>query len=214
MSDQPTLGPVIRLSGLKMGSAYRFRMAVSVRGLYSQEEVEKGPWLGLKGTDIGTAESIMLPEVSANLADLLKGATLYRDANTVFISWQMAQPLYGWVELQEIEGLDLQSSFEPTAGNAGGHPLLRSAENLSIEACYQCHPESTLGTSHPVRLYSGQDVIIPPDLPTVDGMLTCVTCHDPHGADGKMLVRTVVKTRLCVTCHIKFKNRSRSTMFD
>ena len=91
---------------------------------------------------------------------------------------------------------------------------MRDPEDLAISVCYQCHSESTLGTSHPVRLYGGRDVRIPEELPTVDGMLTCVTCHDPHGAPGKMLVRETIKTKLCVACHYKYKNSSPSTMFQ
>jgi predicted CXXCH cytochrome family protein len=148
------------------------------------------------------------------------GATLYRDGDTIFISWKTSQPLYGWVELQELEGLNLSDLSESESDRTrpvdetSPHPDLRSPEDLAITVCYQCHPDTALGNSHPVRLFGGRDVRIPLDLPTVDGMLTCVTCHNPHGSEGKMLVRETIKTKLCVACHFKYKNSSPSTMFD
>lgn len=100
-------------------------------------------------------------------------------------------------------------------GEMGTHPRLREPQELTIELCLSCHSNTNLGTSHPVRLYARRgNTIIPDELPTIeDGMMTCVTCHSPHGAPASQLVREIVKTKLCVTCHIRFKNSSPATMF-
>ena len=102
-----------------------------------------------------------------------------------------------------------------TEGEMGSHPPLREPQELTIELCLSCHSDTNLGTSHPVRLYARRgNTIIPEELPTIeDGMMTCVTCHSPHGAPASQLVREIVKTKLCVTCHIRFKNSSPATMF-
>ena len=205
-------------------TAYRFRIVVSPLTANAGGEIHQSYWLGLQPDELDDSGLAGQVDVSNGLMtpvhEVINTVSLYRNDNTVFITWETPQLLYGWVELQELEGLSLSDlpateteSLQLTS-DSGQHPPLRDPEDLAINACYQCHPESTLGTSHPVRLYSGRDVRIPDDLPTVDGMLTCVTCHDPHGSKGKMLVRETIKTKLCVTCHFKFKNSSLSTMFD
>ena len=144
----------------------------------------------------------------------------------IVISWQTKRPTLARLELQEIGGIALGESTGVAEGGAGQqktrkstkekpHDLLRDPVELAIDACYSCHPAAGLGSSHPVRLYAtGKETKIPEDLPTIDGMMTCVTCHDPHGSNTKQLVREKIKTKLCVACHYKFKNRSLSTMFD
>jgi predicted CXXCH cytochrome family protein len=215
---------IIPLPDLVTGTNYRFRIAASMLAAKAGGEVYKSLWLGLQPGELNSLDSAGQLDLSSGLvapfSDFIRSASLYRDGNTVYIAWETTQLLYGWVELQELGGVSLAdlSSAEavnaPQPANTGEHPPLRNPEDLSINACYQCHSESTLGTSHPVRLYGGRDVRIPEDLPTVEGMLTCVTCHNPHGSEGKMLVREKIKTKLCVACHYKYKNSSPSTMFD
>jgi len=223
-SSGPAFDQTISMSTLDMNTAYRFRLAVSAMSENSGGEVYKSLWLGLRPDDIeglNVAGQLNLNVgLVAPVSDYINTASLSRDGGTVFVAWETALPLYGWVELQELEGLSL-TNLSPAEDErvklmtaVEEHPPLIDPEYLAINACYQCHPVSALGTSHPVRLYSGRDVRIPPELPTVDGMLTCVTCHNPHGSEGKMLVRETIKTKLCVACHYKFKNSSTSTMFE
>jgi predicted CXXCH cytochrome family protein len=220
-STSPGLDHLTALSSLDLGTAYRFRIVVSSMNKDSKAKADKSLWLGLRINEIDNLSSGQKIDLSRGLPQSLstrvRSATVYRNGNTAFVAWKTSKPLYGWVEVQELQGLALTDLATEAAGKTGDpdqHPPLKTPEELAINACYQCHPESTLGTSHPVRLYGGRDVRIPDDLPTVDGMLTCVTCHDPHGSDGKMLVREVIKTKLCVTCHYKYKNSSPSTMFQ
>lgn len=219
-----TLDPVARLPGLEVGTTYRFRFAVSPTPQLDSETARKSLWIVLRPDELDKSNPSITSDGELKLAvsglEVIKSATLTCNDKLVSVSWPKITPLYSWVEIQRMEGVSIENS--PAAleasiqegATADGHPMLIGKEDLSINACYRCHPESTLGTSHPVRLYGGHDVRIPDDLPTVDGMLTCVTCHDPHGAAGKMLVREAIKTKLCVACHFKYKNRSPSTMFD
>ena len=79
---------------------------------------------------------------------------------------------------------------------------LRDAESVGIYACYGCHPPKELGLSHPVGVYPKGDIRIPDDLPTAkEGMITCVTCHFPHGSDKQHLTRKKVIQELCKACH-------------
>ncbi len=221
----PVFEHLVNIPFPDMSTAYRFRIVVSPFAAKAGGEVQQSLWLGLQPDEMdeysGLAGQVDVSDgLVAPVNEVINTASLYRNNNTVFIAWETPRLLYGWVELQELAGVSLTGlsatetlSLRLTA-DSGQHPPLRDPEDLAINACYQCHAESTLGTSHPVRLYSGRDVRIPDDLPTVDGMLTCVTCHNPHGSEGKMLVRETIKTRLCVACHFKYKNSSPSTMFD
>lgn len=217
----PQLDHVISIPFLNMNSAYRFRIVLSQQEPDGKTgEYDAGLWLGLLPDEMGEAKNDgsheIPPAESPALRDLVKNTAVFRDGKTVFISWQTTAPVWGWVELQALEGISLADD-KPRDGKLQAvtkHPPLRSPEDLAIGSCYGCHPESSLGASHPVRLYGGKDVTIPKELPTIEGMLTCVTCHAPHGSIAKNLVRETVKTKLCVACHYKYKNSSPSTMFD
>ena len=207
------------LDDLRDGVAYRFRLSV---GEEPDRALATSSWLGL---DLSELEPVEVPgEIELSEDSLIRDyVPLLRmtrlSSGSVLLVWDTNQPLFGWVELERLgDSVAQQGTLAATDSasdlDSGEHPRLRLADDLAIEACHDCHSPAELGTSHPVRLYGRGEVQIPADLPTVDGMLTCVTCHDPHGSEGKMLVRTVIKTKLCVTCHTRFKNSSPSTMFD
>lgn len=205
----------VTLTGLDSETAYRFRVRVAEE---KTNPLAESLWLGLKTGDVENTHSqeMSIAEgLGSSRGNRIESLTInIIAADTAIIFWTLAQPHGSWLELQELTA-DEAGTVANSGTNASSsvHPPLRDSVELAINACYQCHPESSLGTSHPVRLYGGRDVQIPDALPTVDGMLTCVTCHDPHGAPGKMLVREVIKTKLCVTCHYTYKNSSPSTMF-
>ncbi|SHJ27409.1 doubled CXXCH domain-containing protein [Malonomonas rubra DSM 5091] len=201
---------LVTLAGLQPSALYRFRLQL---GEQPGEPFAASSWLGLRLAELTEYPEMLVTDglsgvVGANIAALKIQLV---SADTAVVSWQTAQPYYSWLELELLEEAEvIEASAEDGQQT---HPPLRSPEEQAITVCYQCHSEADLGTSHPVRLYSGRDVRIPETLPTVEGMLTCVTCHDPHGGPGEMLVRTQIKTQLCVTCHYKYKNSSPSTMF-
>jgi len=139
----------------------------------------------------------------------IRSLSLCRLGNTlIVINWQTDLPCKGRIEVEGIEQKkNLTAMLEKEK-----HPLMNDPEQISINTCSSCHNFS--GTSHPVRIYSGQKTQIPPDLPTVKGgMLTCVTCHFPHSSANKQLIRKKVKTKLCISCHVSFKGTSKSTTF-
>jgi len=210
----------IILDALEPEGAYRFRVVVSDQAWRDGARGAASPWLGLRPGDVRDAADGTL---TVPLPGLIEGgeasgtATLSRLGEaTLLIRWQTDRPLFGWVELETMEPVFPQggAGAEPAA-TAETHPPLRDPEEAAIDVCYSCHPAPTIGTSHPVRVYAaGNEIRIPDDLPTVrDGMITCVTCHDPHGADGKNLVRETIKTKLCVACHYRFRGTSTATMF-
>ena len=65
---------------------------------------------------------------------------------------------------------------------------------LDSRACKTCHKSSEETQSHPVDISPAAS--IPPDLPLVEGKLSCVTCHFVHlssvnykGSDNSLLRR-------------------------
>ena len=85
--------------------------------------------------------------------------------------------------------------------NEHGFGLL-PPRRAQIDACVKCHPQ---GVSHPVGVRSRPPgTRVPPDLPTIQGgVITCVTCHYPHGGNRRYFARLDVKRDICVTCHME-----------
>lgn len=86
------------------------------------------------------------------------------------------------------------------------HPELRekNSKALTIDACYQyeCHPPEDLGISHPVGIGASEKTKVPDDLPTLEGgVLTCVTCHFPHGGSRRYFARKEITRDICISCH-------------
>jgi len=79
------------------------------------------------------------------------------------------------------------------------HPLMFSPIKTSVDVCYRCHPEQKIGVSHPVKipLKKGMKKT---DLPLESGLVTCVSCHEPHAANLPYLLRKE-NTFLCLSCH-------------
>jgi predicted CXXCH cytochrome family protein len=217
-----TLEQLFNLGALPIDRHYRLRILV---GEKPGSALAASQWLALDLSTAGDGEIqrdlVLAGEGKSSIGNYVRFPQMTRlRSGDVLLAWKTDLPLFGWIELEAMgnsassgEATDMVLA-EGTGGLPGQHPPLRNPEALSVTACYQCHPASSLGTSHPVRLYGGKGVRIPDELPTVDGMLTCVTCHDPHGSAGEKLVRERIKTRLCVACHYQFRNSSPSTMFD
>ncbi len=134
-----------------------------------------------------------------------------RECDKCHIPEDSGESQTGWIGIQGEPRME-----KPQAGPAEKpHPQLREPEAASIDACYSCHTPEKLGTTHSIRVYSGPDAKIPDDLPTVKGgMMTCATCHHPHGGAVKYFVRKKITTKLCVSCHYTFMGKSRHTVFE
>jgi len=65
------------------------------------------------------------------------------------------------------------------------------------DLCISCHYENMVGNDHVIN--------IPPSgpmyfmLPLLNGLITCTTCHDPHGSTTSML--RLPAEDLCFACH-------------
>ena len=95
------------------------------------------------------------------------------------------------VRLNEVEQLDIRH----------GRGFV-SEKFLKIDICYKCHPPDA---SHPVGVKAkGDKVKTPDDLPTIQGgIITCITCHKPHGGERTYFNRFDFRKDLCIKCHIE-----------
>ena len=93
-------------------------------------------------------------------------------------------------------GLTVSESIEIGKHASGLSP----ARDARINACKMCHPQSL---AHPVGIMSTNPRIkIPPELPTIEGgVITCVTCHRPHGGGEAYFARFPFERELCEKCH-------------
>ncbi len=84
------------------------------------------------------------------------------------------------------------------------HMDLMSADDMATAICNACHRSHIGRGSHRVnisyRTKVNNDV---PDLPLIDEMMSCVTCHNPHSSDEPALLRKPYDS-LCVSCHIGY----------
>ncbi|MBI5057751.1 MAG: hypothetical protein HZB61_14145 [Nitrospirae bacterium] len=78
---------------------------------------------------------------------------------------------------------------------------LTQARFSMIDACNKCHPPRA---SHPVGVKAhGPRLRTPEDMPTIEGgVVTCVTCHYPHGGDSPYFARFDYRKDMCIKCHI------------
>ncbi len=63
--------------------------------------------------------------------------------------------------------------------------------------CLDCHRDRKAPAEHKVDIVPAMEV---KGLPLSDGMITCVTCHDPHRNPHGSLLR-MKATDLCLVCH-------------
>jgi predicted CXXCH cytochrome family protein len=216
------------LSGLLETDSFRFRVVLSDSPKPGAGQQLASQWLGLIPAQVQEYSSLPEPVLKINLpaVNFVPVPEIRRLGMIILINWQSRSESYGWVEVQAMDGDDprqqpttppLEQTVTQTIATQeeDSHPLLVDQEFTIIDQCYTCHPEDDLGTSHPVRIYiRGNSTRIPDSLPTgKNGMLTCVTCHDPHGGKSKGLVRELIVTKLCVACHYTYKQTSTSTMF-
>jgi predicted CXXCH cytochrome family protein len=82
------------------------------------------------------------------------------------------------------------------------HLPLKDRREMTIDGCYECHPDLLKGPSHPVGIFPKPQMKVSQDLPRIEGgMITCVTCHEPHRSLERYLLRKNWKRELCVNCH-------------
>lgn len=108
--------------------------------------------------------------------------------------------VYSSISLNQLSTVRVTISEKSDAVEDRKHSF-PSARYSSITVCIECHNQ---GASHPVNVRAKKKGIIIPDiLPTIEkGLMTCVTCHNPHGSKNEYLARFKFNRDLCIKCHV------------
>ena len=209
------------LEGLSQTRNYRIRFFLNKEAPGQEKGATRSPWLGLAPGEVSRCviqePHTMVSDVADKTAGMVSQLILFgSEPTSIFVAWQTPEEGYSWVELQELPDRDqdgLTDSRHPVtlAARAGGkgHPRLKDPHDLTITICFSCHPQSSLGATHPigVQALAGSSEI-PDDLPTAaDHTMTCITCHGPHGGSCRSLVRDKVENELCGACHLKDRKK-------
>ena len=178
-------GHKITMAGLKAGKQYHYR-AIS-RDIFGNVGVSNDFILDttvqIKKDDGEKITDRMMPQAKEVSVFKINGT------NDIFIKLLTDKPVKAYVVVNEPAEID-KHGFG-----------LAPASFSRIDACVKCHSQ---GASHPVGIRSmGPKTKIPSELPTIEGgMITCVTCHYPHGGNKKHFARLDSERDLCIKCHI------------
>ena len=188
----------IPLNELEEDEIYQFR--VESRDIHNHSTVSS--LHSLKVSEIAATVEKNMETIPSSPAIVGEFEILRTGPSRVAIYWQTNIPTSFCFEWQEMKK-KLQANQKKVLKEEKIHGLgLRDNEALGINSCYGCHPPNILGLSHPVGVYPKGDIEIPDDLPTAEGgMLTCITCHYPHGSNQKFLARKKIAKELCQSCH-------------
>jgi predicted CXXCH cytochrome family protein len=134
----------------------------------------------------------------------MRDGALFLLGSEVGVYVETSRPTRISVEYVKVEepAVELAAQASSVADTEDIHDDLREGKDLTIDACYQCHPPEGLGVSHPVGIKPSSNTTIPDDLPTLEGgVLTCVTCHTPHGGIREYFARKDFSKDICISCH-------------
>ncbi len=140
---------------------------------------------------------------SAHIADVTdpdaiisftRGATTdVRAQNAVCRTCHEGGPLFHWLgsthEAQDLSCADCHNPMSKMSPNA----LLR--ESSVNETCFVCHAEQRLQFRKRTHM------------PLLEGKMTCVDCHNPHGSATDPLLKADSTNQLCYTCHAEKRGR-------
>ena len=84
-----------------------------------------------------------------------------------------------------------------TLGESNEMQLSANVAELRV----QCHAERKSLREHKVDIIPHMKVR---DLPlSKDGLMICITCHDPHGKSGYPMLLRAKPSELCLKCHFR-----------
>ncbi|MBI3754387.1 MAG: hypothetical protein HY266_10180 [Deltaproteobacteria bacterium] len=177
-------GHRITIAGLKPKKLYHYR--VKSRDIFGNTGVspdfvlDTSAQVGSRGNDAEI--DTMRPQI--------KKVAFFKTHGTqdIFLKLSSDKPVKAYLTINEPAEIDKH-----------GFGLV-PARVSRIDACVKCHAQ---GISHPVGIRSnGPKTKIPAELPTIEGgVITCVTCHYPHGGNKKYFARLDFERDLCLACH-------------
>ncbi|MBI5560782.1 MAG: hypothetical protein HY883_05860 [Deltaproteobacteria bacterium] len=184
-----TTDHLLRITGLKREKIYHYRIiAGDVFGNLSASR------------DLLLDTSSRFEEPPSFTADegekeaLAPRVRLFRIDSTADVCIEVASAAPVTVKVKMVESME--------TGKHG--PGLTSARDSQITVCITCHKNIVqMMVSHPVGMEGmNPGIEVPPQFPTIEGkVITCVTCHFPHGGDEVYLLRFLPEKDPCGECH-------------
>lgn len=107
----------------------------------------------------------------------------------------LASVFISGVSLAGVPAIKKQCDICHLPHTMAGEALLRAPIS---ELCVDCHQDRKPPGDHVVDVVPSMPV---GNLPLDEGMMTCVTCHDPHGSAGFPKLLRDKPGRLCSHCH-------------
>ncbi|HTO05845.1 MAG TPA: DmsE family decaheme c-type cytochrome [Myxococcota bacterium] len=126
--------------------------------------------------------------VSATIVAFTQGSTQAPEAmNAMCMECHRGGATLYWIgSTHELRGLACSDCHNPMA-QTSGQSLLR--EKNANETCFSCHPAQRADfqkRSH---------------MPLLEGKISCVDCHNPHGSVSAPLLKADDVNSLCTGCH-------------
>lgn len=127
----------------------------------------------------------------------VRSITFYRTGDMKDLFTDVTTDVPSQITINFKEDISLPDATLTKHGNG-----FLSPRNVRIDVCttVSCHPQ---GASHPVggRVKSPK-FKQPKNLPLIEGdVMTCTTCHEPHGGNLKYMLRKDFMTAVCIECH-------------
>jgi len=183
---------VVKIANLGANEVYHFR--VRSVDVYGNERVSSDSVFKVEPKKPSKTRSVQM-RVSPNLE--IRDLRIFKTPNNkVVFFWLTTRLAEGTVKITEISPTTVPTKVE-------GHAtfVLKSKKEAGFKICYKCHSLEKLGISHPVGIPLTNDMHPPSDLPLADNMVTCDSCHQPHGSKYRYILRKPRGRELCVSCH-------------
>jgi predicted CXXCH cytochrome family protein len=170
----------VTLTGLKKNAVHRYR--IFARDVFGGMAYSDALEFDTKKTIPAKTEKRTFPRVEET-------GVLKTPSGDIYMLVTANKPSI--VRVREIE----REESPPAHGGGFKRPI-----EVEINSCVECHPQ---GISHPVGVSAKTErTSVPEDLPTLPGgIITCNTCHKPHGGEREYYARMDFERDICTRCH-------------
>lgn len=167
----------------------KYRFSVISMDIYGNK-LQSGEYILDTSRERSPVNRVMENDLTLPFIDLMRAFKI-NGQEGVYLRLSMNKPSEILVRLNEFKQLD----------DRHGNGFV-SEKFSKIDICYNCHPRNA---SHPVGVKAkGDKVRTPENLPTIEGgIITCITCHKPHGGERTYFNRFDFRKDLCIKCHIE-----------
>ena len=187
---------MLTLSGLAKNSTYHFR--ITAKDVFGHTAMSEDYTLD-------TANPLPLSAKAAQTSALGENAVEGRpNVNSIkFYRIEDKGDIFADISINKPSNIIVRFTEDVSQKEDVNHGYgFLSPRAKGIDVCVKCHPQNV---SHPVGIkVKGAGIKLPKFLPTIeDNVMTCATCHEPHGGNLKFMTRKDFKRDVCAECHME-----------